>query len=332
MREVADVAGVAMSSVSRVLSGHPDVSEGMRRRVMAAVETLGYTPDMLAQSLRRRATLSIGFVAGDISNPLMASIVKGAERELRRRQYSMLLMNSEGDADRDAEHIRLFEQRRVDGLMLSLAREDHASTLAALAGTDTPRVLVDRHLPAGANASGVLSDHRSGMRAAVGHLLDLGHRRIGLILGRPVRPARERLSGLEDAYSERGLPGTFTVSEGVLSPEHGRDATRRLLDVEEPPTAIITGGNQLLAGTLEELRDRSLLVGADISIVSCDTISTTELHQPPIAVVRRDTVELGRRAAELLLRRLEGAAAPETVTLPTEFVARASCAPPRTGR
>jgi LacI family transcriptional regulator, galactose operon repressor len=332
MREVADVAGVAMSSVSRVLSGHPDVSEGMRRRVMAAVETLGYTPDMLAQSLRRRATLSIGFVAGDISNPLMASIVKGAERELRRRQYSMLLMNSEGDADRDAEHIRLFEQRRVDGLMLSLAREDHPSTLAALAGTDTPRVLVDRHLPAGANASGVLSDHRSGMRAAVGHLLDLGHRRIGLILGRPVRPARERLSGLEDAYSERGLPGTFTVSEGVLSPEHGRDATRRLLDVEEPPTAIITGGNQLLAGTLEELRERSLLVGADISIVSCDTISTTELHQPPIAVVRRDTVELGRRAAELLLRRLEGAAAPETVTLPTEFVARASCATPRTGR
>jgi LacI family transcriptional regulator len=332
MREVADVAGVAMSSVSRVLSGHPDVSEGMRRRVMAAVETLGYTPDMLAQSLRRRATLSIGFVAGDISNPLMASIVKGAERELRRRQYSMLLMNSEGDADRDAEHIRLFEQRRVDGLMLSLAREDHPSTLAALAGTDTPRVLVDRHLPAGANASGVLSDHRSGMRAAVGHLLDLGHRRIGLILGRPVRPARERLSGLEDAYAERGLPGTFTVSEGVLSPEHGRDATRRLLEVEEPPTAIITGGNQLLAGTLEELRDRSLLVGADISIVSCDTISTTELHQPPIAVVRRDTVELGRRAAELLLRRLEGAAAPETVTLPTEFVARASCAPPRAGR
>jgi LacI family transcriptional regulator len=332
MREVADAAGVAMSSVSRVLSGHPDVSDGMRRRVMAAVDSLGYTPDMLAQSLRRRATLSIGFVAGDISNPLMASIVKGAERELRRRQYSMLLMNSEGDADRDAEHIRLFEQRRVDGLMLSLAREDHPSTLSALAETDTPRVVVDRQLPAATNASGVLSDHRSGMRAAVGHLLDLGHRRIGLILGRPVRPARERLSGLEDAYSERGLPGTFTVSEGVLSPEHGRAATRRLLDVEEPPTAIITGGNQLLAGTLEELRDRSLLVGADISIVSCDTISTTELHQPPIAVVRRDTVELGRRAAELLLRRLEGATAPETVTLPTEFVARGSCAPPRSGR
>lgn len=328
MREVANAAGVAMSSVSRVLSGHPDVSDAMRERVMVAVDRLGYTPDILAQSLRRRATLTIGFVAGDISNPLMASIVKGAEAELRRGEYSMLLTNSEGDPERDAEHVRLFEQRRVDGLMLSVAREDHPETLAALAETDTPRVVVDRHLPADVNASSVLSDHRSGMRAAVGHLLDLGHRRIGLILGRPVRPARERLRGLEDAYAERGLPGTYSVSEGVLSPEHGRDATRRLLDVAEAPTAIITGGNQLLSGTLLELRERGLAVGADVSVVSCDTISTTELHQPPIAVVRRDTVELGCRAAELLLRRLEGAAAPESITLPTEFVARASCAPP----
>lgn len=329
MREVAAAAGVAMSSVSRVLNDHPDVSDAMRARVMEAVERLGYTPDMLAQSLRRRATLSIGFVAGDISNPLMASIVKGAEAELRRGDYSMLLTNSEGDPQRDAEHVRLFEQRRVDGLMLSVAREDHPATLAALVDTDTPRVVVDRELPPDMDASYVFSDHRSGMRAAVGHLLDLGHRRVGLILGRPVRPARERLRGLEEAYADRGLPSTFTVSEGVLSPRHGRDATRRLLDADEPPTAIITGGNQLLAGTLLELRSRGLAVGPDVSIVSCDTISTTELHQPPIAVVRRDTVELGRRAAELLLRRLEGAAAPESVTLPTEFIARESCAPPR---
>jgi LacI family transcriptional regulator len=328
MREVAEVAGVAMSSVSRVLSGHPDVSEAMRERVNRAVDELGYTPDMLAQSLRRRSTLTIGFVAGDISNPLMAAIVKGAERELRGAEYSMLLANSEGDPQRDADHIRLFEQRRVDGLMLSVAREDHDDTLAALRATEVPRVVVDRLLPAGANASSVFSDHRYGMRAAVGHLLDLGHRRIGLILGRPVRPARERLGGLEEAYADRRLPGTFSVSEGVLSARHGRDATARLLDAPEPPTAIVTGGNQLLAGTLQELRQRSLAVGVDVSLVSCDTISTTELHQPPIAVVRRDTAELGRRAAELLLRRLGGAAAPESVTLPTEFVPRASCAPP----
>jgi LacI family transcriptional regulator len=213
--------------------------------------------------------------------------------------------------------------------MLSLASEDHPGTLAALRGTHTPRVGVDRVLPADVDASSVLSDHRTGMRAAVGHLLDLGHRHIGLILGRPVRPARERLQGLEDAYADRGLPGTFVVGKGVLSPRHGRDATRRLLDASEPPTAIITGGNQLLSGTLIELRDRGLAVGADVSVVCCDSVSTTELHQPPIAVIRRDPVALGRSAAELLLRRLDGGTAPESMTLPTEFVARASCAPPR---
>lgn len=329
MREVAEAAGVAMSSVSRVLNRHPDVSDAMRDRVMVAVEELGYTPDMLAQSLRRRATYSIGFIAGDISNPLMSSIVKGAETRLRRSGYSTLLMSSDADPARDAEHLGLFEQRRVDGLVLSLAREDHPETLAALHGSETPRVAIDRELPASVEASLVLSDHRAGMRDAVLHLLDHGHRRIGLILGRPMRPARERLGGLRDAYAERGLPPTYVVSEGVLSPQHGRDASRRMLDDPDAPTAIITGGNQLLAGTLVELRERGLAVGADVSVVCCDTISTTELHVPPIAVIRRDTERLGHCAAELLLRRLEGAEGADSVTLPTEFIARASCAPAR---
>lgn len=132
MREVAELAGVAMSSVSRVLSGHPDVSEKMRDRVMAAVEQLGYQPDLLAQSLRRRATLSVGFVVGDIANPLLAEIVKGAETTLHEAGYSMLLANSENAPTRDTDHVRLFEQRRVDGLMLSLASEENGEMVELL--------------------------------------------------------------------------------------------------------------------------------------------------------------------------------------------------------
>src|SRR5215207_1686606 len=128
MREVADMGGVAMSSVSRVLSGHPDVSPAMRERVMEAVDTLGYQPDMLAQGLRRRSTRSVGFVVGDISNPLLAEIALGAETTLHEAGYSMLLTNSENDPALDAGHVRLLMQRRVDGLMLSLASEDHLET------------------------------------------------------------------------------------------------------------------------------------------------------------------------------------------------------------
>src|SRR5919197_1489813 len=146
MREVADLAGVAMSSVSRVLSGHPDVSPTMRERVLAAVDELGYKPDLLAQSLRRRETLSVGFVVGDISNQLFAEIVKGAETALREAGYSMLLTNSENDPDLDAEHVRLFERRRADGLILSLAQEQHAPTIEVLEQLDVPIVVIDRDL------------------------------------------------------------------------------------------------------------------------------------------------------------------------------------------
>lgn len=329
MREVAELAGVAMSSVSRVLSDHPDVSPAMRERVMAAVERLGYQPDLLAQSLRRRATRSAGFVVGDISNPLLAEITQGAETALRESGYSMLLTNSENDPELDARHIRLLEQRRVDGLLLSLAAEDSTATLDVLRRTETPVVLIDRELGAGVAASAVLSDHRAGMRAAVAHLLDLGHRRIGLIAGQPVRPTRERALAFEETYRERGLSATYQVLEGALSPEHGRRATRRLLESAEPPTAIVAGGNQLLVGALQELVDRGARLGeGGLSLVSCDEISLTELFSPAIAVVRRDNRELGRQAAQLLLRHLEGEGEPETVVLPTEFVPRPSCAPP----
>jgi LacI family transcriptional regulator len=328
MREVADMAGVAMSSVSRVLSGHPDVSPAMRRRVMEAVDSLGYQPDLLAQSLRRQATRSVGFVVGDISNPLLAEITLGAETTLREAGYSMLLTNSENEPALDAGHVRLLMQRRVDGLLLSLASEEHGDTVAALERLDAPIVLIDRELPRGVRASAVLSDHRTGMRAAVRHLLDLGHRRIGLILGQPMRFSRERRLGLEEAYRERSLEPEYTILEGQLGSAHGRSATSRLLEGPEPPTAIVAGGNQLLIGTLEELQRRELRVGADISLVSCDAISITELFTPPIAVVRRDTRELGRRAAQLLLRHLEGEDVRQEVVLPTEFVPRASCAPP----
>lgn len=328
MREVAELAGVATSSVSRVLSDHPDVSATMRERVMAAVEQLSYHPDLLAQSLRLKATRSVGFVVGDIANPLLAEVVQGAETTLRQEGYSMLLTNSENDPARDVDHVRLFEQRRVDGLMLSLASEDNPRIIELLSRTTAPVVLLDRELPETVAASAVLSDHRTGMRAAVEHLLDLGHRDIGLLLGQSMRPSRERRAGLEDAYAARRLPPTYTVVEGMLAPGHGRRGTRALLDRETPPTAIVAGGNQLLIGALYELRDRSLRVGRDISLVSCDEIALTELFSPPIAIVQRANAEIGRQAAMLMLRRMRQESGPERIMLPTEFLPRPSCAPP----
>jgi len=329
IRQVAELAGVSISSVSRVLSSHPDVSDAMRARVLAAVRELGYQPDLLAQGLRSRVTRTIGFVVGDISNPLLAEIVSGAESTLRDAGYSMLLTNSEGNPDLDAEHAELLDRRRVDGLLLSLADEHHSATIATLAALKIPIVVIDRELPGRVRASAVLSDHRQGMTAAVGHLLALGHRRIGLVAGGPVRPTRERRAALAETYEERGLPPTYVVQGDRFDSRHGAEVTRAMLDAPEPPTALIAGGNQLLTGVLEELRRRRLRLRRDISLVSCDAVPLSELFEPPIAVVRRDTNEIGRVSANLLLERLFRGreARPRNVVLPTEFVPRASCGP-----
>jgi LacI family transcriptional regulator len=213
MREVAEHAGVAMSSVSRVLSGHPDVSPRMRAVVMAAVSELGYQPDMLAQGLRRGRTFSVGFTVSDIANPVLAQAVTGAEKRLRRSGYSLLLTNSEGRPELDVEHILLLARRRVDGLILSLAEEHHEGTAEALRAVDTPVVLVDRDAPDGVSASCAAFDHASGMQAAAEHLLALGHRDFALIIGGPERPARERRRGLEETLAAAGVGARCTVYE-----------------------------------------------------------------------------------------------------------------------
>jgi LacI family transcriptional regulator len=327
VKEVAERAGVAPSSVSRVLTGHPDVSAVMRNRVLDAVAALGYEPDLLAQSLRRGATLTIGFVVGDISNPLLAQIALGAEVELRAAGYSILLMNSVNDPALDAAHVRMLRQRRVDGLLLSLADEGSGDTAEALRRSETPYVLVDRDSASLPDASAVLSDHRSGIIAAAEHLISLGHRRIALVNGNPgVRPARERATALRRAC--RAHPGvTAIVRSGAFSAEHGESATQALLSSAEAPTAIIAGGNQVLTGVLRTLRRENYPIPSRISLVTCDDAPLAEFLEPAMATISRDPEDMGRQAARLLLDRLEGRSA-RTTTLPAVFRPTRSCAPP----
>ncbi len=190
-------------------------------------------------------------------------------------------------------------------------------------------MVIDRDLPPRVRASAVLSDHRRGMKAGVGHLLDLGHRRIGFVAGPAVRPSRERQAALAAVYDERDLPPTYTVLGHSFDSRHGAEVTREMLDGPDPPTALIIGGNQLLSGVLGELGRRQLALGRQISLISCDSVPLSELFQPPIAVVKRDTNEIGCVAASLLLERLVGGpeVRPRDVLLPTEFVPRASCGP-----
>ena len=222
----------------------------------------------------------------------------------------------------------------VAGVPLPDALMTITQLLVLLSRSDEPlSAVLDRDVPPGVNARCAAFDHASGMRAAAEHLIALGHRNFALIAGGPARPARERRAAVEDALAAVRDNARCSVYSGEFSVEHGRKATEEILASVPRPTAIIAGGNMLMQGALLALRDANVVVGRDVSFVGCDDVVIAELHQPPIAVVRRDISAIGVAAAELLLGELEpvdGETAPEAseIVFPTEFVARASCAPP----
>jgi LacI family transcriptional regulator len=326
LRDVAELAGVAVSSASRVLSEHPDVSPSMRSRVLAAVDELGYEPDFLAQSFRRGATFSVGFVVRDISSPLLAEIALGAETTLQAGGYSMLVLNSEADPALDAKHIRLLERRRVDGVLISLSDEHNDETLSALRDLSVPYVLIDRDVADAPGASAALVDHERGMRAVVSHLAAMKHRAIGLIAGpRAVRPGREGARVFHATCEELGVRPV--IESGPFSADHGFLTAQRILSRRDAPTAVVAGSNQIFPGVLRAIRELRLDVPRQISLATFDDLPLLGLLDPPVDVVTRGPREFGRTSAELLLRRLAGGD-PETVLVPTTFQARGSSAPP----
>jgi LacI family transcriptional regulator len=315
-----------MSSVSRVLSGHPDVSPAMRTRVMAVVQELGYEPNLLASSLRRGSTMTVAFNVRDISSPVFSEIVLGAEVHLRAAGYTMLLTNSEGSAELDTAHISVFRRRRVDGLLLSLSDESDPGTLEQIHRLQVPYVLIDRELPDARAASAVLCDHAGATERVVEHLAGLGHRRIALVAGPlNVRPSRELKRSFEATCARVGAEAT--VENGAFSGQYGEEAAMRALSRRHRPTAIVSGFSQVLPGVLRAIRALHMHIPADVSLVTFDDVPMLEFVDPPIAIVSRDPRSMGREAARLLLRRLDGEP-PATATIPTHFAPRASCGAP----
>jgi LacI family transcriptional regulator len=328
IRAVAEHAGVAMSTVSRALNGHVDVSPAMRERIDSAARELGYRPNILAQGLRTRRTRSVGITVSDLSDPALAAAVAGAERQLRRAGYSVLLTSSERAAELDRENIRLLMQRSVDGFILGLSDAQHPALADLLREAEVPIVLLDHDVPAGLAVSRVVFDHHAGMTRAARHLLALGHREIALIVGGRARPARERRLAVTSAVDEAGGGCHCVVYDGSFSVAHGERSAGRILDRTPQASAIIAGGTLLLRGALRAIRARGLRLGVDVSLVGCDDVLVADLHTPPIALVYPDMRSIGLAAADLLLEQMLTPAACRQISLPTRFSRRPSCGPP----
>jgi DNA-binding LacI/PurR family transcriptional regulator len=328
LKDVARAAGVSAATVSRVLAGSALVSEETRARVQQAVSALGYKPNRVAQRLRSttgHASL-IGLIVPDIQNPFFAEMVRGVERVAERQGYMVFIGNSDEDAVRERRLLDLMRAESVAGIILP-ASSDIAQAVTELAAGGLPIVCVDRRVPRVALDT-VIADNVHGARMAVDHLLRIGHRRVGYVGGRPeLSTSRERLQGYQQALEEHGVPfDASLVREGDSRQAGGRQMTADLLRLPQPPTALLVGNNLMTLGALETIHLMGLRIPDDVAIVGYDDIPWALAFHPPLTAVRQPADEIGQRAAELLLQRIDNPKrSTSIVMLQPELVVRQSC-------
>lgn len=330
IKDVARVARVSVGTVSRVVNRHASVDPATRGRVARVMASLGYVPDVIAQSMRTMVTRTVGVVVPDISNPNWAWILQAASQELQPRGYTVVVASTGGERAVELEVLATFARRRTDALMLTLDSAEDAVLRDALAHLGMPVVMMEREFTGRWDA--VLTDHAGGAHAATRYLLGLGHRRIALVTAAAgVRPGAERVAGYTRAFAEASLPAPPDLLRcGSFNPDFAFRETSSLLSRTDPPTAIIAGGIQLLAGVLRAAGLHGFAIPAALSVVSCGDTDLAQLASPAVTVVRWDVRAIGVAAAKAVLRRLGGTAdaAPVRVVLESELVLRSSCAPP----
>lgn len=333
--DVAEEAGVSISTVSRVLNGKADkyrISEATRRLIRRKAADLNYRPNHLARGLRLNKTNTIGLVAPDISNPFFASIIKRVQSIAHGLGYSLFVCNTDENLDLEIEHVNLLFKNRVDGLIAMPVgqRYDH---LEEWQDRHLPLVLLDRCFDEFA-AYSVVVDNYSGAYEAVKHLLEYGHTRIGMIQGLPgTFTNTERLRGYRDALHDHGLAVDESLIVGRdFREENGYIETKLLLNRDRPPTALFATSDLITLGVLHVLDEEQLTVPDDISVLTFDDFDFAPYLRCPLTAVRQPKDMMGEMAVKLLMGQLQDdEQEPRRVVLKTQLQKRQSVARPSVG-
>lgn len=297
--DVANEAGVSVATVSRALNFHPTVNEGMAARVREAAERLGYRPNGVARSLRRKSSDVLALIISDVSNPFFTSITRGVEDVAQRNGFSVILCNSDEDPGKEADYLRIVEQEQVAGVLLS----PHALTtdVSHLQAAGIALVVIDR--PLRVEIDSVMVHSTEGARVATEHLIDEGWRTPACITGpQDAETAQQRLHGYQEAITAAGFEER--VEHAPFRQQGGALATAALLDSPNPPDSLFVGNAQMALGVLGELRRRKLVVGRDIGVVTFDDAPWAPFINPPMTVVAQPAYDVGAQAAELLMDRI----------------------------
>jgi LacI family transcriptional regulator len=332
--DVALATGVSTATVSRVINNFPRVADSTRQRVLEAIERLHYTPNFAGRMLATQRTRTFGLIITDITNPFYPAVVRGVETAALGLGFSVLLYDTAENKQREEQALQLLRERQVDGLVICSSRLGK-SRLAHLAHGKTPIVFINSQ-PAPSTVGSVETDHEAGMRAAVQHLVALGHRRIAYLGGPPASQVQQRrLKAFRDATRDLGV--RTLESSRPPTVEGGEEGTSELLREHDPdvrPTALITYNDLMASGALLAARARGLRVPEDLSLIGHDDIPMSALLSPALTTVRQPMQELGSRAVAMLAAHLQSTveANPTILSLRPELIVRASTAAPAGSR
>ena len=328
LKDVARAAGVSQSTTSRALSGEGYVASAVRDRILVAAEELGYVPHAMARSLRKQVSRSVGVIVSDLRNTFYADLAAGIAARARGAGYTMMLVDDQGLLDEELSSAQVFVATRAAGVIVTPLTGAVSSYLLR---QNIPVVEVDRQFSTG-ECDAVVIDNASVSRRMTDHLIDLGHRKIALLIDETDwTTGGDRFAGYQRSLEESGIPSdpSLLVSAG-WDAGGARKAAIDILARRDHPTAVFAANNLLAEGVWRAANDLGMRIPDDLSIVSFDDAQWMSMVNPGITAVAQDAVALGGAAMNRLLSRIDEPDAPAiTEVLEAQILPRGSTAAPR---
>lgn len=328
IKDIAKRVGVSTATVSHVINKTRFVSEGLKQKILQAIQELNYQPNAIARSLVKRKTHTIGIIISDIMNPFYTAIVRGIEDVTYKSGYNVMLCNTDEDPEKERLYVQVLLEKRIDGLAISTAFRDGIHPLLPQLKM-IPLVNIVRKMK-GLSADAVMGDNIGGAYKAIEHLIELGHRRIGIISGPSgLSSGAERLKGCKEAFEDHRL----TIDHGLIKfgdfkKESGYHLTKEIFLRSDPPTAIFVTNNQMTIGALSALNELKMRIPEDISLISFDDMEWYSFLNPPITTVEHSPYLMGKKAGELLLQRIsKKRKKPKKVLFQSNLIIRKSTSP-----
>jgi DNA-binding LacI/PurR family transcriptional regulator len=330
IKKVAEIAGVSVGTVSHVITGSVKVSDPLRLKVQDAIRKLNYHPNHVARSLKTSKTRTLGIIVPDMTVSFYPQVIRGAEMAARQMGYSLIAVNSDEDGERQKELLSLLRSQRVEGILLVVAAAPTPiNQLSLILDASIPMVCLDR-IPDRIPVDSVSVEDEEAAEMGVTHLIEMGARSIAVVTGPPaLKNERRRLQGYKQALQKAGIPvDESLIWRGSLRPGDVAEVCRQgFAGLSTQPDAIFCTNGPTALGVLRALRDRGMAIPRDIAFATFDELTVDDLFSPSITTVVQPAYDIGFKAAQILLDRIEGKAEsdkPITIRLPAILKVRES--------